>query len=404
MSSNAVDGTFASNRSEPIHRWYPYIEGYSSNLVERELDMLSLEKGATVYDPFGGTGTTPLSSCMRGYNGLYSETNPFMRFVIETKTNCVRRLGRNASSITQLKMTLSNLSKNISRVDIGIENVDILPFAKYFDEQALHTILRIKTVISRIEDRDIQQLFKLAFSSILVPVSKMIRRGDLRFAREQELTKKQLDVELAFFEKSKEIIFDIEEYGSQLSGSSKCISADVRDIENYSDIDCIITSPPYLNGTNYIRNTKLELFLNDYVSEDHGLSELHSKGIVAGINNVSKQTAIDNCMEMVSEYYDALIPVAYDKRIPTMVACYFADMDSALKKMSHALVNHGMLIMDIGDSQFAGIHIPTHEILASLAESHGLALIDNEILRTRRSKSGFALTQRILRFKLERAI
>lgn len=58
--------------------------------------------------------------------------------------------------------------------------------------------------------------------------------------------------------------------------------------------------------------------------------------------------------------------------------------------------------MDIGDSQFAGVHIPTHEILVKICESHGFKLYQEEILRKRRSKNGMILTQRLLKFHLHK--
>lgn len=33
-------GTFLLNKTEPIHRWYSYVEGYSSYLVTEELKKL----------------------------------------------------------------------------------------------------------------------------------------------------------------------------------------------------------------------------------------------------------------------------------------------------------------------------------------------------------------------------
>ena len=56
--------------------------------------------------------------------------------------------------------------------------------------------------------------------------------------------------------------------------------------------------------------------------------------------------------------------------------------------------------MDIGDSQFSGIHIPTHELLEVLALQHGFKKYDEEILRKRFSNNGMELTQRVLRFEL----
>ena len=47
-------GTFSLNKNEPIHRWYSYIEGYSSCLIAEELKMLlSLQPDIkTIYDPY----------------------------------------------------------------------------------------------------------------------------------------------------------------------------------------------------------------------------------------------------------------------------------------------------------------------------------------------------------------
>ena len=55
-------GTFQLNKTEAIHGWYSYVEGYSSCLVVNELDQLANENIRTIYDPFGGTGTTPLDA------------------------------------------------------------------------------------------------------------------------------------------------------------------------------------------------------------------------------------------------------------------------------------------------------------------------------------------------------
>ena len=53
-------GTFLLNKTEPIHRWYSYVEGYASCLIAEELKKhLALNPNIeTIYDPFCGTGTT----------------------------------------------------------------------------------------------------------------------------------------------------------------------------------------------------------------------------------------------------------------------------------------------------------------------------------------------------------
>ena len=396
MNTVAKSGTFVLNKGEPIHRWYAYVEGYSSCLVERELNAL-LAQGAiidTVYDPFNGTGTTGLVAAMRGICPFYSESNPFMQFVAETKINSV--VVHDPSEMIVL------LNRYIS----GIR--DILPsqdscwdgFEKYFELRQLQQVLALKKHISSEINKEARDILMMALSAIIVRASKMTRRGDLRFATPSEYHPE--DVFNLFVEKLLEIIEDLPMAYSMIARQLIKVSDDARDNDRNDFFDCVITSPPYLNGTNYIRNTKLELKLNGYVTTEKDLPSFHSKGIVAGINNVSKRNGdkpiIDELLPMMEEVCTS----AYDERIPKMIAGYFYDMQTVIARLARSLKNGGYFIMDIGDSQFGGIHIPTHVILSEICSKYGFSRYSEEIIRERRSKNGMVLSQRILRFRLEK--
>lgn len=389
-------GTFSLNKTEPIHRWYAYVEGYSSCLIAEELKtLLALNPNIeTIYDPFCGTGTTSLVASTYGIKSFYSESNPFMQTVIEAKINDVHKLDANDVS-AKLVGYLALIN------DIKIEKYTSWNgFEKFFGERQLNELLTIKGLISKEKNKSVKSILTLALSSIVVKVSKMTRRGDLRYATKMEYREEcVLD---CFTDKLNEIIFDIKHYKSIIKCGTTKVCDDARD-NNYADaFDCVITSPPYLNGTNYIRNTKLELKLNDFITSERDLPNFHSKGIVAGINNVSKRTAIDTILPVVEPYLEQLQPVSYDERIPKMVAGYFRDMDMVIQKLKISIKAGGLFTMDIGDSQFAGVHIPTHQILSSICSQYGFSLYDEEILRERHSKNGMILTQRLLRYRLEK--
>jgi hypothetical protein len=123
-----------------------------------------------------------------------------------------------------------------------------------------------------------------------------------------------------------------------------------------------------------------------------------------GINNVSKRKTDIVVLDVVAPYLKQLEPVAYDKRIPIMVAGYFYDMSKVIGRLAHAMKNDGYFIMDIGDSQFAGVHIPTHELLTKICEEYGFELYQEDILRERRSKNGMVLSQRLLKFRLHKNV
>jgi tRNA G10 N-methylase Trm11 len=373
---------------------------YSYCFLDKILVYLKFDKIDTVYDPFCGTGTTPLVATQRGLLTYYSESNPFMVTVIQAKINSVKRLVDSGIGTTVLQSFIDRFEDLSFQMSLISE--DFGGFEKFFDNEALAKITYIKRLIAGVDEKDSRALLMLALSSIIVSASKMVRRGDLRFAKGNEKKPGDSDVFGLFRNKVNDIIADINSDGRKISNFSIMLSSDARDIDIVDQIDCVITSPPYLNGTNYIRNTKLELKLNDFVKTEDDLPAFHSKGIVAGINNISKRNGEIPVLPVVQLYIDELTPVAYDKRIVKMVAGYFYDMNSVIEKLARAMKDNAIFIMDIGDSQFAGVHIPTHEILSDICATHGFLKYDEEILRERRSKNGMVLSQRLLKFRLSK--
>ncbi len=404
MSAGYVkrSGTFVLNKNESIHRWYSYLEGYSYCLIEDIIDEIGAENIKNIYDPFCGTGTTVLVASSKGIKSCYTESNPFMQCVIEAKINAVKRLRENNIKSHNLEKFIIAINNRQQYILDNKSEYEWEGFEKYFDENVLCQIRYLYRYTSIIDDNDSRLIAKVLLASIIVRSSNMVRQGDLRFAKEKE--KKQSDKEVLhnYISKLEEAIKDIESNDCPTLSETIKLADDARNIEIVNDVDCVITSPPYLNGTNYIRNTKLELKLLEFISSESELPLFHSKGIIAGINNVSKRNADIPILDVIKPYVNMLEPVAYDKRITKMVAGYFYDMDNVINKLSIALKDNGYFIMDIGDSQFAGIHIPTHEILKCICYSHGFNIFDENILRERRSKNGMILSQRLLKFKLRK--
>lgn len=394
-----LSGTFALNKIEPIHRWFSYMEGYSSILVEREMEKVGYENIETLYDPFGGSGTSLLVASEHGIQPFYSETNPVMSFICQTKINGVRIAKENPEVVIELR----NIADKIENMEFTYEeDIKYDGFEKFFENNRLCEILQILAIIDNCKNETSKNLSKVAMAGITTQVSEMVRQGDLRYAKGKEKEKVNQNVREVYLQKLMNIIDDINTEDIHLDYDVTLAAEDSRDIELNNEIDCVITSPPYLNGTNYIRNTKLELKLLGFINDEKELPAMHGKGIIAGINNVSKRVGNIDVLECVKPYIDELTPVTYDKRIPVMVAGYFQNMSKVLEKLSIALKPNGTFIMDIGDSQFSGVHIPTHELLEKIAVGYGFEKYEEEILRVRRSKNGMELSQRVLRFKIRK--
>lgn len=388
-------GTFRPNKEEAIHRWFSYMEGYSKSFVETELDLL--EQPESILDPFGGSGTTMLVASTRNISSYYSEVNPAMSFIAESKINGVLNIIKKGK-INKLENIGKQIIHKVKNQDFQYKKMDFQGFEKYYDSLNLQKIFLYKDLVNEVDDKDISDMLMVALASVAVETSKMIRRGDLRFAKGKEINKTNSEFISSITKKLSQIVNDIDLYKYENLVPVVKLADDARNIKDINLVDAVITSPPYLNGTNYFRNTKLELKLLDFLTYESDLAEMHSRGIIAGINGVARNNTTDVILDEVKKYYEALLPVAYDKRIPKMVSNYFYGMNVFFKSMYNVIKPKGKMIIDIGDSQFAGVHVPTHDILEKIARNNGFYKYDETVLRKRKSKNGFELTQRVLRF------
>lgn len=390
-------GTFKPNQNEAIHRWYPYLEGYSGQLVKEELQ--KIPKDGIIFDPFAGSGTTALAAAKFGYRAVYTEINPAMRKIARAKTQIAPEVHRNASAIEELISVRCQAQNILNHQSSSQSKYSLGTFDRFFSQENLQSIGEFQHIVDNQQNENIKELASIALCSVAVPTSKMIRRGDLRFAKETELRKTSLPFWKLIIEKLDQIIEDCKYHADFESNLCTCIGHDARSFRTAQKVDAIITSPPYLNGTNYFRNTKLELRLLNLISTESELSDLYSQGITAGINNVSKKRPATKPLSSVAKLIHEITENTYDARIPKMVSGYFSDMDKAVGEMAGILKDGGKVSLDIGDSQFGGIHIPTHELLSQIMHAHKIVQTDETILRTRRSRNGSILTQRIMRFE-----
>ncbi|MBI4174324.1 MAG: DNA adenine methylase, partial [Candidatus Aenigmarchaeota archaeon] len=78
--------TFVPNKLLPMFNWFYYKEGYARELVDKLIEMFSLQKGDLVLDPFCGSGTTLLACKQRGINSIGLDVLPTAVFASRVKT------------------------------------------------------------------------------------------------------------------------------------------------------------------------------------------------------------------------------------------------------------------------------------------------------------------------------
>ena len=84
IAFDPIQATFNGGHHEPLHEWYPWLEGYSPAFVESVIGSYC-PNAKTVCDPFGGAGTTPLTASRLGKKAYYTEINPVLQFLTASK-------------------------------------------------------------------------------------------------------------------------------------------------------------------------------------------------------------------------------------------------------------------------------------------------------------------------------
>lgn len=405
LNLNTPSVTFKNNKKRDIFNWYPYVEGFSYDFVEEILDYVITEP-KFIFDPFAGTGTTILVASQRNIKSGFSEINPLMKFIIETKINSLVNYELKVEPYIQ---NVFDFLENLKKVDM--EGISINGHDRRLAEIGFFRpdILKQLTVVKeRIHYSDFNQLTKdllqLALASMIVKESNMIRRADLRYKKNQEFNDIDNDVIGLFIDKSKVIFSDLTIYKNIRLANTEFISENAKQInESYNNkFDLVITSPPYVNGTNYFRNTKLELLFLDFIENEEQLKYYRTEAVTSGINNVSSRKYLTEQLDYVRQIVQNLEKSNYDPRIPKLVDYYCSDMKIVFKNIFRVITDNGDFFIDIGDSKFKDVHVPTDMIFEKIGQHVGFELIEKRKVRTRFSKDGTPLGQWLLHFKKNR--
>lgn len=407
------DVTFVKSKDIPFQRWYPYIEGYAPDFVKSLIKNFEITN-TIIYEPFAGTGTTLFAADDSGLTTVYSEVNPLLQYLIQTKINVLRA---NDSQRIKLSENLKNIKINILQNLDNFEEDKILKESfktvfsdsKYFSDEILSQILKLRSYIDllRLEDDLLADALTIAVLSSLLPVSYLKKVGDVRFKTPKEIEKELKTFEEILPQKIADIAEDVSNLDYTLKNKHEFILSNAKNIGRVNDlkIGTIITSPPYLNGTNYFRNTKVELWFLRYLQFENDLRFFRDQALTSGINDVKKEYACINGLDVSSKSQilkTTLIELnqkTYDSRIPIMAKSYFEEMYRIFSDVKQHLIPKAKILIDIGDSIFCDVHIKTDEILIEILTELGFKLIDNKILRKRRSKNKKILTQSLLVFE-----
>lgn len=381
---------FSPNINEQIHRWAPYVQGFSASFVQSIFDFYKADyMNPIVLDPFSGCGTVQVQAKLNGYESYGTELNPLLHFIASTKLN-----SWDVSPSALLKV-YNNLPKNKAiRAPVFLKSV------RHFNTEILHNLEIVKGGIEGIktdseEKAKIRNLLRLAFSAILIECSNLKRSPCLGYVKNKKIAPTAPFVLMN--QKVRAIADDLNYIRSESKEFINCRSqvylANAMNFRHRNYYDIVITSPPYMNGMDYVMNYKIEMGWLGFAGNQKELKKVKDDMVVC--DNVSKGLIRNFKPEYTNTWIEKIkanIGKNIERRgsyrrtdMPYIVHKYFDDMYKVIKNVVKALRRKGRFVLVVGDSLIADVYVPTDLLIAKIGQDLGLAIEKIEKARDRRS-------------------
>ncbi len=388
-----------SNKYQPVHRWYPFVEGFSSEFVRRIIGEQKLFP-KSVLDPFGGIGTTSLVCQNLGIKCHAIENNPFFFDVARAKI-------RNDYNPTVFNNLIQKLSKSLKRKKarpkrLNLESKTFFENGQLdkwiFDEGTTNGIHDIIYEIKKIEERNdaYKTLFDIALASILMPISNVFRNGKcLSYKKNwQEKTVTRKEVHSMFLKKCIHVMYNdinslqkhksrVHNYLTYKNGDSRKHIKKIKD----QDIDLIITSPPYLNSRDYTDVYRLELWILGYIKKFKVERDIRKSSITSHVQITLEEKKYPSVPELENflQHLESVNSKLWNKNIPNMVKGYFSEMDDLLSNFYRILRPGGRVYLNVSNSAYGGVVCEVDTIIAKIAMLNGFRIKELRVARYTKS-------------------
>jgi len=393
--------TFRSNESLPVHRWWPYVQGFSADFVQATLAAYPVPAGGTVLDPFAGSGTTLVEARLAGARAWGTELLAPAVLAARVKTD--------------FELDPDVLDRAADRLLRAAERraPGPLPFLRetrrQFAPRSLADLTRVRDAL-RSGARPVDAALRLAFGRILIPSSRLHRSPCLGYSRSR--ARAGPDVFQRFRSAVRETVEDLRALSGSRSSWGPATVVDRRDARDgrwpAGSVDLAITSPPYVNGMDYVMNYKVDLAWLGYVHSYRDLAALRRAEVACDNLPRNETVAYLGTNHVPDRWLREILPRIREnvRRKGTyrrddmhgIVHRYFADLVPVLSGVRTALKPGGRFVIVVGDSLIAGAYVPGDLILARIAASLGYRIESVEVARSRRSgqRRSFALRESVL--------
>jgi 16S rRNA G966 N2-methylase RsmD len=386
--------TNQEGKDTAFQRWFHFKEAFSPEFVSAAIASLGY-RPTHVIDPFGGSGTSAITSQLLSINATTVEVNPFLADVIKAKLSPLtgeRLLSAAADFHAQLQDTPADLSRlaHLPPTFIEVEGKD----RWIFPRDVACRLSQYLTCIDAIDDIDVQRFFRVVLGAVLVDCSNVYVNGKGRRYRSawrlNQPTPEKLD--LYFGQQFNTSFEDVLRFERRPRSRVTVVNGDSRTAlqQVQEKADLIVFSPPYPNSFDYTDIYNVELWVLGYIGSSVDNLALRNQTLRSHVQirrsfegPKGRSKKLDSVLDALGNRRDTL----WDSTIPEMVGAYFRDLELVLEQSQRLLESTGRVMMVVGDSRYADVRIEVAAILAELAKSMGFGRVTTREVRQMRASA-----------------
>ena len=396
------DPAFMANRETPVHRWVPWIAGFSRQFVQDALARhLPGPARGVVLDPFAGVGTTLIEADLAGHAAIGFEINPYAVFAARAKLGAHRlEPVRLRAAIVEFVAFMEE-SERTGRAPKASPPAAFRTRAPFYSPAVERKVLLAFDFTATLE-APVANLFRLAFAATMVGYSNYSYEPSL--GRKASVGRPEVvddDVAGAIADKLRQMADDAAWYRDTRANSARDDGRVIQEsfFEDYGALDegsadLLVTSPPYLNNYHYNRNTRPHLYWLGFCGAPRDLKHLEELNFGTYWQNARDQDRIELDPSIgdgeIREAIDAVRQRNTEKGVyggngwANYAARYFNDCARFLDGAAWCLRPGATAVVVIGNSILQGVPIPTDRFLAAIAESRGFQVADIHVPRETR--------------------
>jgi DNA methylase len=371
----------------PVEMWYPYYAGFSERFATKVIQALSLPAGATILDPWNGSGTTTHVADMMGYCAIGLDLNPVAALVASAKL----AHPLDATYVLGLAQKIATFANVATIPQTNRRGTD--PLSDWLKPINIKQYRSIENGILENLGTDRHGRPLKALSKSLPPLASFLLLALMRAARRLAAIRSSSNPTWISPQTSKNKnrsslpslwLNYVEQMAADLasetksSRSSEIHIGDARQLPFKSNtVDAVLTSPPYCTRIDYAINCSFELAA---FGLSHGSNEIKSlrrnlmgtplvrdAGIQAMPTEPETHQSVLELLERIRNHPSKASHSYYYKTYRQ----YFKDCELALLELRRCLRSGGSAVIVVQSSHYKDILVDLPQLYIDIASELG---------------------------------